>query len=757
MRWLAHIAFIAILGVLFGPLPQADAQGRPAVREIVVEGNQRIETGTVRSYILIQEGDPFDARRIDQSLKSLFATGLFADVNIRRQSDALLINVVENPVINRIAFEGNNRLEDDFLRAEVNLKPRVVFTRAKVQADVKRLLEVYRVNGRFGATVDPKVIQLPQNRADLVFEIDEGPLTNVKSIRFVGNKEFDDDDLRDVIQTTEAVWYNFITSDDTYDPDRLTFDRELLRRFYLSEGYADFRVESAVAELTPDRSAFFITFNIDEGKQYKFSDVNVSVGIRGLEASQLTPLLEFEKGDVYDNSLVENSVREISNRVGDLGFPFVEVRPKVRRDAAKQEIAVSIDVRKGPRVFVERIDITGNVRTVDSVIRREFKLVEGDAFNASKLRRSRQRINDLNFFSKVNVTKEQGSAPDKTIVKVEVEEKSTGSLNLGVGYGTDSGPLVDVTLRERNLLGKGQNLSLSTTLAAEKSSINLSFTEPFFLNRDIAAGFDLFRIVRDLQDTRSFDSSSTGFGLRVGFPLSEVLRQSWRYRFDYSEIDNVASNASNLIKAQKGDRYLSLVGHNLFYDTRDSRINPTEGFGARLANDVAGLGGTVFYFRNLLSVNQYYSLAPGWILSADGTVGHILGLGEDVEIPDRFFLGGDSLRGFASAGVGPRDRTTKDSLGGEWTYHGGLQLRVPLGLPDELGISGRVFTDFGSLGSVSPSDSNVFDSGSLRASVGAGVGWMSPFGPINVDLGWAVLKEDLDEDELFRINFGTRF
>ncbi|MDG2032947.1 MAG: outer membrane protein assembly factor BamA, partial [Rhodospirillales bacterium] len=421
MRWLAHIALVVTMLMGTVPLQQAHAQSSPTVREVVIDGNQRIETGTIRSYLLIQEGDRFDSRRIDQSLKSLFATGLFADVSINRQADALLVKVVENPLINRIAFEGNKRLEDDFLKSEITLKPRVVFTRSKVQNDVKRILDVYKVNGRFGAKVEPMVIQLNQNRADLVFEIEEGPLTNVSSIRFIGNKEFDDDDLRDVIRTSEKVWYNFLTSNDTYDADRLTFDRELLRRFYLSEGYADFRVDSANAELTPDRSSFFITFNITEGKQYTFAKPNIDIGVRDLKLSQLSPFLEFERGDVYDNRLVEKSVQEINNEIGNRGFPFVEVRPKIKRDEAKREIAVSIEVRDGPRVFVERIDIVGNVRTVDAVIRREFKLVEGDAFNAAKMRRSRQRINNLNFFNKVNMTRELGSTPDKTILKVQVE------------------------------------------------------------------------------------------------------------------------------------------------------------------------------------------------------------------------------------------------------------------------------------------------------------------------------------------------
>lgn len=757
---MGSIRYFAIFAVLLWPFmtaADARAQSQERIREIVIEGNQRIETGTIRSYLLVLEGDRFDNRRVDQSLKSLFATGLFADVVIQKQADALIIKVVENPVINRIAFEGNLRIEDDLLRPEVTLRPRVVFTRTKVQNDVKRLLDVYRVNGRFGATIEPKVIQLPQNRADLVFEIDEGPLTKVRTIRFVGNREFDDGDLRSVIRTKEAIWYRFFAEDDTYDPDRLTFDRELLRRFYLSEGYADFRVDSAVAELTPHRKAFFITFSVDEGKRYKFGDITLISGIKGLDSAALSRSLSMKKGDWYDNTLVDETIENLTEAVGNKGFAFVDVRPRVNRNKDTQEITIAFEVREGPRVFVERIDIIGNVRTVDKVMRREFKLVEGDAFNASKLRRSRQRIQDLNFFERVKIDREQGSSPDKAIIKVDVQEKSTGSLNFGVGYSTDAGPLLDVSIAERNLLGKGQRLSLATTIAAERSTINLSFTEPYFLDRDVAAGFDVFHLRRDLRDTSSFISQETGFGVRAGYPLSDFIRQSWKYRFNYSKIEDVSVNAATLIKEQEGERYVSLVGHTLALDKRDSRVSPTKGFVTRLSNEIAGLGGSVRFLRNELGAAQYYPLAKDWTLSLSGKAGHILGLGQDVEIPDRFFLGGDSLRGFATSGVGPRDRLSKDALGGEWMYSGSLQLVLPLGLPDELGISGRVFSDFGSLGTVNPSDTNVFDEASIRASIGAGVGWTSPFGPINVDFGFPVMKESLDETETLRMNFGTRF
>ena len=754
IRVLTICAFILGVGIAAGPVA---AQNDNVVGEIVVQGTHRIEQNTVKSYLLLQEGDRFDRRRMDQSVKSLFATGLFADVFISRQAGTLIVKVVENPVINRIAFEGNRRVEDKELRTEITLRPRVVFTRAKVQNDVKRILDVYRVSGRFATVVEPKVIQLPQNRADLVFEIDEGPLTSVERIRFIGNNAESDSDLRSIIRTKESVWYRFLSSDDTYDPDRLTFDRELLRRHYLSEGYADFRVDSAVAELTPRKNAFFITFTVNEGPRYKFGSVDVAAGLRGLDAKDLQSLIKFKKGDWYDNSVVDEAIDKIVDKVGTKGYAFVEVRPRIDRNRKARQINLTFDIREGPRVFVERIDISGNVRTVDKVVRREFRLIEGDAFNAAKLRRSRKRVHDLNYFEKVTIERQQGSAPDKAVVKVNVEEKSTGSLSVGVGYSTDNGPLVDFGVSERNLLGRGQRMSLKVSLAAEKSTFNIGFTEPYFLDREIIAGLDAFHKQSNLQDSSSYNWRQTGFGLRAGFPLSPDLFQNWRYRFELSEIADVASNASNLIKIQEGTRYVSLVGHALSYDLRDSAVNPTEGFILRLSNDVAGLGGTVRNFRNQLKAAQYYSPFKDMILSLEGRAGHILGMGQDVEVPDRYFLGGDSLRGFATSGAGPRDKVTKDSLGGEWVYNGSIQASFPLGFPEELAVSGKLFTDFGSLGSVNPSDSNVFDSASLRLSAGAGIGWVSPFGPINIDFGFPLLKESLDETELMRLNFGTRF
>lgn len=735
----------------------AMAQSGGVIREIIVEGTQRIEPETIRSYLVVREGDQFENERVNRSLKALFATGLFADVTIRRQGDALVVAVVENPVINRIAFEGNNRIDDETLRNEITLRPRVIYTRSKVQNDVQRMLTLYRRKGRFGATVEPKVIRLEQNRVDLVFEVSEGDRTEVARIRFVGNKEFSDSRLREVVRTRETRWYNFFSSDDTYDPDRLTLDRELLRRFYLTEGYADFSVMSAVAELTPDRKDFFITFTIEEGPRYEFGKIGVNVGIKGMDADMLKDVVKIETGDWYDADAMDNTSDKLVTKVNELGQPFVEVKPRVNRDREKKTIDVDFMVNEGPHVYVERIDIVGNVRTKDEVVRREFRLVEGDAFNSARLRRSKQRIQDLNFFEKVEVEQVPGSAPDKTVVEVKVDEKSTGSFNIGAGFSSANGALLDFSIRERNLLGKGQDLGLTAILAQKLSQFEVSFTEPYFMDREIAAGFDLFHTRVDRQDESSYDSTTTGGTVRGGYPIGENLRQGWRYTLKQTKIQDVPSDASQFIKDEIGTEMLSEVSHVLTYDRRDSKIHPTEGYYIRNTTDLAGLGGDSRYVRNLVGAGQFFRLGDQWILALSGEAGYVFGIGDDPGLRDRFNLGGDSLRGFESWGVGPRDRLTEDALGGEWMYNASAQVTFPIGLPNEYGVTGHLFTDMGSLGGTTPSSPIIQDSGAIRVSIGFGIGWQSPLGPIGVDFGIPVLKEDFDQTESFRINFGTRF
>ncbi len=768
--WLALLAatFVSAAGWVLSAAAQTRhtpaAASAGTIANIRIEGIQRIEPETIRSYLLVQPGDPWDPERIDRSLKALFNTGLFADVKLDREGNVLVVRVVENPILNRIAFEGNSKIADKDLNTEIQSRPRTVYTRTRVQNDVRRILELYRRRGRFAASVEPKIIQLPENRVDLVFEINEGPSTGVRSINFVGNRVFSDGTLRTAIETKESRWYRFLSTADTYDPDRLTYDRELLRKFYLTEGYADFRVASAVAELTPDRDGFVITFTIDEGERYRFGKVDVNIGLKDLPREAVLPLLTVQSGDWYDAQELEHSISVLTDALGNRGYAFVEVKPEVNRNREEHTVDVVFDVHEGPQVYVERIDISGNVRTLDKVIRREFLLVEGDAFNTNKMQRSKDRVKNLGFFKKVEVSNSPGSAPDRTVINTEIEEQSTGELSVGLGFSTTDGPLADVSIRERNFLGRGQDIRIGTVVSFRSQQIDLSYTEPYFLDKNIAAGIDIFEV--KTSPTSNFFTGvspvyqqfSYGGALRTGYQLTENLRQTWKYT---GRSDDITTHLT------------SAIGQVLLYDRRDNRQEPTSGYYASIGNDFAGAGFGVQYIRNKLSAGYYYSVAPEWVLGLTAEAGDVFGWGgQQVLLQDRFFVGGDNLRGFAPAGIGPRDVVSGDALGGNKYYLGSLALSVPLGLPKELGISGRLFTDFGTLwgndqknliltpaqlvstGGVQPV---IADSAAIRAAAGVGVSWKSPVGPIRLDLAIPIKKEPFDKTQLFHVSFGTRF
>lgn len=752
-------AVLLALAFLGASSTGALAQQQSVLERIQVQGAQRIDPSTIISFVDLQPGQVVDRASLDRALKTLFATGLFADVALRQNGNTLVVDVLENPVVNQIAFEGNDKIEDGELLGEIQLRPRQVFTRTKVQGDVSRIYQVYRRNGRFSVNIEPKVIKLDQNRVNVVFEIQEGDITKVESIRFVGNKKFDDDRLRGEISTKENIWYRFLSSDDRYDPDRLSFDQELLRRFYLSQGYADFRLISAVAELSNDKDSFFITMTLEEGQRYKVNDVAINSALRNFDAGVLRPEINIETGDWYNADRVQSSVDALIDGLGDYQYAFADVRPNIQRNRDDATIDISFAINETPRVFVERINVNGNVRTLDKVVRRELLLVEGDPFNKSKLARSEQKLRNLDFFETVDVAVSPGSAPDKTTVDIGVEEKSTGELSIGAGFSTSDGPLADFRITERNLLGKGQRLSLAALVAGERSEFDVSFTEPAFLDRDVSAGVDLFHTTRDFQDESSFDQRRTGGGFRIGYPLSERWRQTLRYRYELNEITDVSADTSRFIRDQEGERNTSAISQRLSYDSRDSTIFPTEGLMYWLDTELAGIGGDAQYVSGRTGASWFYPFFDNnVVLNLLAETGGITGYGdEDVRINERFFLGGRTFRGFEDGGVGPRDGNTDDSLGGNYFYRGTAEASFPLGLPEELGIKGHLFSDFGSLFNLDDSGVEIQDENSIRVSAGAGVSWRSPFGPVRLDFATPLADEEFDEEEVVRFNFGTRF
>jgi outer membrane protein insertion porin family len=734
------------------------------VQSIVVNGTQRIEPSTVISYITIRQGDVYNAQTTDVALKTLYQTGLFADVKIKFDGATLTINVVENPIINQIDFEGEDKVSQKDLEKEVQLKPRTVFTRSKVQADVQRIIELYRRNGKFAASVDPQIIQRPQNRVDLIFSITEGPSTGVARINFIGNTVFDDATLKAQIATEESAWYKFLTTNDNYDPDRLTFDREMLRRFYVSHGYADFHVVSAVAELTSDRRSFYITFTLDEGVKYKFGKVAIESAIRELTPVALRPLVKIQDGDEYNAELIQKGIDALTNAAGTKGYAFAEVHPRIARDRDKRTIDVTMKIDQGPRVYIEKITIVGNTRTLDKVIRREFRLVEGDAFNRVLVDRSRTRIRGLGFFKDVSVKQTPGSQPDRTNLTVTVAEQSTGSLSLGAGYSSASSFVGEFSYTEQNLFGRGQYLRASIQLSTISKQFQFSFTEPYFLDRPLSAGFDLYKVVTDYQQA-DYEGDTTAAGIRFGFPTSEYGSVGLRYTYKIDKITPFPGAPSEVVAAE-GETKTSLLGYSFVYNTLDDPIKPTKGLIFSLSQEFAGLGGTLKYMRLQTSAGFYHpvfwdnvigsmNLQAGWITGYDG---------QTIPIQERFFKGGDTFRGFAQAGVGPRDTAVagnNGAVGGNVFAILSTQIKLPSFLPDSYGVETALFSDIGTVGHIDNAPpctlglSCVKDNLALRASAGLAVAWKSPFGPITIDLGIPFIKTSYDKAQIIYFSAGT--
>jgi len=692
-------------------------------------------------------------------------------VTIRTEGARVVVDVVENPLVNRVVFEGNRRISSEILRSIVLTQPRSVFTPAAVQTDRQRILEVYARRGRFRATVEPKIVELDQNRVDLVFEIVEGDPALVARITFVGNNAFSEARLRDVISTQEQAWFRLLSSSDIYDPERLVFDRELLRRFYLRQGFADVQITGSSGELSPDRSAFFVTFTIEEGQRYRIGRVEVINEIPRINMEGLRREVEIASGDWYDGDAVERGATAIADALQARSEPFIEVQPRVTRNPETATIDIAFIVREGPRAFVERIEISGNTRTEDRVIRREFRLAEGDPMNARQIRRSRDRIRSLGYFSDVQITNQPGSGPERVNLMTSVVERATGEFTLGGGFSTDAGFLLDVGVRERNLLGMGLDGRVGGVLAQRRSQLDLSVTDPQFLDRNLAAGADAFLINRDLRSVTGYRERRAGFALRTGYEINDRLRQNWSYALIDRDIFDINQFASRFIQEQAGRTLLSQVSTTVTYDMRDSRVEPRSGWVVRVGGDYAGIGGDVEYFRTRAD-GQYYIPFERWlndpdfvlVLAAGGGILSPLG-DKDDRIVDRFFLGGENLRGFRLGGAGPQDTSTGDSLGGQVLWTSSAEMRFPLPLPNELGLIGRTFVDVGSLSGIPDSYFNQtrypgakpVDEADPRVSVGVGFSWRSPIGLINIDFARAVVKKDYDQTELFRLGFGTRF
>jgi outer membrane protein insertion porin family len=774
--------------------------------DISVEGNRRVEANAIRSYFAPGPGERLDAAKIDSALKALYGTGLFQDVRVNQAGGRLVVTVVENPVINRIAFEGNKKAKDEQILSEIQSKPRGAFSRATVQSDVSRIVEIYHRSGRYDVRVEPKIIELPNNRVDLVFEVKEGAKTGVAKIRFVGNRAYSDWRLKDVIKTGQTNWLSFIKSNDIFDPDRVDVDRDLLRRFYLGHGFADVRIVSAISEYDPSEKGFAITFTIEEGDQYKFGTVEVQSSVRAIPGQSLIARARAKPGNVYNADLVEKSVEDLSIDVSKRGYPFAVVRPRGDRDAAGKRINVVFTVEEGPHTYIERINIRGNTRTRDYIIRREFDIVEGDAYNRALIERAERRLKNINYFKTVKFTNEPGSAPDRIIINVDVEEQSTGEFSVGGGYSTSDGVLGEVSIGERNLLGTGLVAKASVKYGSSSKGAELSLVEPYLLGNRMSLGLDLFYKEQTSSSYTSYLSNTYGANLRLGIPITDNITFSTRYSAYRQEItlDDAYKNCNNInpdnsstfpttnpyngktysqtcyddseaslpvkMELANGPVFVSLVGYGLTYNTLDNNKKPGGGLLVEFKQDMAGLGGDVNFLKSTVDSRFYHEIMPDVVGLVRVQAGHASGWGgNDLRMLDHFQGGPNLVRGFQTNGFGPRDLTsgtTQDALGGSMYLATSLEVQTPLYFaPKDFGVKVAGFVDAGMLwdyqGPTSWAQTGesvlVGDSNSIRAAAGVGLIWESPFGPLRFDLAYPFAKESYDKTQIFRFGGGTKF
>ena len=744
------------------------AGGRIAA--VDVSGNQRIDASTIRSYMLLQPGDRFSARRINLSLKTLYATGLFKTVSITRQGDDLMVTVKENPIVNRVYFQGNSVVKDKDMQGAIALKPGSVFTAAEAAAATKAILGLYAKRGHYSATVEPEIVKLPENRVNVVFNCHDGAETLISRINFIGNHHYGQAKLREVISSRQDAWYRFLSDSDQYNNERVKYDESLLSRFYFHHGFADFKIISTTAQLAPDRKSFYLTFVIDEGHRYHISSVKVVSSLRKLPGKDLRHLVPIEKGDIFDGDALQTTDKAISDYVQNRGYAFAQVEPDVKEDHKNHTIGLTFRVIEGPRVYVNNVSITGNTRTEDAVIRRQIELAPGDAYNESAVKASKDNLENLGYFKKkdISIKPVPTTQPDEVNLDVALAEQANGQFSLGGGYSTDLGALVNIGLSENDFLGTGIDTSISALLAQKGTQFNLGVTNPYFLGRNLIAGFDLFRT--DTANTTSyvFAERSIGGDIRLGFRYNQHVSQAFTYTVSTRDIYNIATGASLYILNEAGNSSLSQLGTTLTFDYRNDRLDPTSGGLFSLSGDLAGLGGTAKYIRLQARAAYYIPLkrvfgSKAWVLEFDGHVGDLVDiLGYHSLIADRFFLGGDSLLGFQTGGAGPHDTLYGDSLGGKFIWTQDTVLHFPLPVSPDLGVSGFAFTDIGSLSGVSPITVNgtqlgLYDNAAPRISAGVGVAWNTPFGLIDLSFAQPIKKYKYDQIEQFRVSFGTRF
>jgi outer membrane protein insertion porin family len=804
-----------------------------SVASIQVEGNRRVEAETIRSYFKPGPDGRLDQGQIDDGLKASIETGLFQDVKINNVGGHLVVTVVENPVIGRVAFEGNKKIKDEQLSGEIQSKPRGTFSRPMVQSDAERIAEIYRHSGRYDVHVNPEIIQQPNNRVDLVFTITEGEKTGVKLIEFIGNNAYSSYRLKDVIKTRESNLLSFLGGNDVYDPDQIEADRDLIRRYYLKHGFADVQVVAALTEYDPDKKGFLITFKIEEGQQYRVASVNFQSSIATLDGNTLSGFSHVSIGSLYNAEALEKSVEEMQIEASRRGYAFAVVHPRGDRNFEAHTVTITFAIDEGPRTYIERINVRGNTRTRDYVIRREFDISEGDAYNRALVDRAERRLKNLDFFKTVKITTEPGSSSDRVILDVDLEEKSTGDFSVSGGYSTTDGALAEVSVSERNFLGRGLFAKASVTYGQYARGVSLSFVEPYLLDYRVALGLDVYyrEQLPNVDDDISYGVTTIGFAPRLGFALREDLSLQLRYSLTQQSITlpgtlddcnnragpnflptpayinqvlggvdptgnaqagllpgclvNGQSSLPVRVELAQGAEWVSAVGYTLDYNTLDNNKNPTDGLLLDFKQDFAGVGGDVSYLRSTIDGKYYAPLVADVVALVHLQAGSLNQVGNTpLRMLDDFQMGPNLVRGFAPNGIGPRDLTflpftgTGDALGGTKYWGASLELQMPFWfLPKEVGLKGAIYADAGSLWDYQGPTSNAAtgeinglvngkfcqcalnfdDTNVIRTSVGVGLIWASPFGPLRFDYAIPITQGKNDVVQQFKFGGGTSF
>lgn len=760
-RVVAALAIALAVPTLGGAFVVASGVSAEAavVSSVSVRGNQRVDPITIETYITIKPGEQFGAADIDESIKILYGTGLFSDVDIRTSGRILVVTVAENPVVNSVVFEGNRKVKSNILVQIVSLQPRGVLTDAKLQSDVNRIKQYYGRQGRPGVQVDARVNEIGSNRVNVVFYIVEGNRTGVATISFVGNKAFSKQRLRSVLQTQQTNFMSWLNRRDIFSEEKLAADKEALRRHYLKYGYADFQILATDVDLDADRGKYHIVFTIEEGPKYRFGQVNIDSSIPGVDPAALTGVVKTRSGRVFDATKVETTVEALTIELSRLGFVFAQVRPRGDRNYVDNIIDLTYVIDEGARAYIERIDIRGNTKTRDYVIRREFDIAEGDAFNRVLIDKAERRLRGLDYFETVRIFTQSGSAPDKVVVVVEVADKSTGSVSAAVGVSTSSGLIGEISLEERNFLGRGQIVRVSVGGGEDDRTYNVSFTDPYFLGNRILFGIDAYHATSNSSSIRPFDEARTGGGFRVGLPLTDESDILFNYRLNSSEYSN--SGATGLFP--NGTRVTSSLGYTYTYSTIDNRLDPRDGFHFKLSQDFAGVGGDASYMRTVADAYLYKPVLPDQdvigMLHIGG--GNVTGLGKSVSLYDNFYKGGETIRGFESFGFGPRDAGaggTGFAVGGKNYVAGTAELQFPMpAFPPDFGLRGAVFADAGLMWGVDGAPSTVLSDTTIRSSVGGSILWASPFGLLRADFAHVLSKASYDRTQLFRFGAGAKF